>query len=71
MFITTATGTAADGEIAVAPPIPGKIVELKLDGAHQYRLNTGAFLACDESVDFTMVSQGITKRSLAIRAACS
>lgn len=61
MFITTATGTAADGEIAVAPPIPGKIVELKLDGAHQYRLNTGAFLACDESVDFTMVSQGITK----------
>lgn len=61
MFITTATGTAADGEIAVAPPIPGKIVELKLDGAHQYRLNTGAFLACDEGVDYTMVNQGITK----------
>ncbi|MDM8246708.1 TIGR00266 family protein [Collinsella tanakaei] len=61
MFITTATGTGDNGEIAVAPPIPGKIMELKIDGAHQYRLNTGAFLACDESVDYTMVNQGITK----------
>ena len=61
MFVTTATGTAPDGEIAVAPPIPGKIMELKIDDAHQYRLNTGAFLACDESVDYTMVNQGITK----------
>lgn len=61
MFVTTATGTASDGEIAVAPPIPGKIVELSVDAAHQYRLNTGAFLACDEDVDYTMVNQGITK----------
>ena len=28
MFITTATGTGDKGEIAIAPPIPGKIVEL-------------------------------------------
>lgn len=61
MFITTATGTDANGEIAVAPPIPGKIMELHVDGAHEYRLNTGAFLACDEDVDFTMVNQGISK----------
>ena len=61
MFVTTATGTSPDGEIAVAPPIPGKIVELGIDGAHQYRLNTGAFLACDEAVEYTMVNQGITK----------
>ena len=60
MFITTATGTSPDGEIAVAPPIPGKIVELSIDGDHQYRLNTGAFLACDEAVEYTMVNQGIT-----------
>ncbi len=61
MFITTATGTTDDGEIAVAPAIPGKIVELKVDAVHQYRLNTGAFLACDETVEYTMVSQGISK----------
>ena len=61
MFVTTATGTQGNGEIAVAPPIPGKIMELHVDASHQYRLNTGAFLACDETVDFTMVNQGITK----------
>ena len=61
MFVTTATGTVSGAEIAVAPSIPGKIVELAVDGAHQYRLNTGAFLACDEGVDYTMVSQGISK----------
>ena len=61
MFITTATGRQTDGEIAVAPPIPGKINELRVDGARTYRLNTGAFLACDEGVDFNMVNQGISK----------
>lgn len=61
MFITTATGTAPTGEIAVAPPVPGKIVQLPIDDVHRYRLNTGAFLACDETVEYTMVSQGISK----------
>lgn len=61
MFITTATGVAQNAEIAVAPAVPGKIVELIIDSDHRYRLNTGAFLACDESVDYTMVSQGISK----------
>lgn len=61
MFITTATGRADDGEIAIAPPIPGKIISLQIDDQHQYRLNTGAFLACDVSVDYTMVNQGISK----------
>ena len=61
MFISTATGRLADGEIAVAPPVPGKIVELKVDDGHRYRLNTGAFLACDDEVEYTMVNQGISK----------
>lgn len=61
MFITTATGTADDGEIAIAPPIPGKIVNLQVGGQQQYRLNTGAFLACDSTLDYTMVNQGISK----------
>ena len=55
MFITTATGT----EIAIAPPIPGKIVNLQVGGQQQYRLNTGAFLACDATLDYTMVNQGL------------
>lgn len=61
MFITTATGTVDDGEIAIAPPIPGKIVSLEVGGQQQYRLNTGAFLACDATLDYTMVNQGISK----------
>ncbi|MBM6905303.1 TIGR00266 family protein [Collinsella tanakaei] len=61
MFITTATGTGDKGEIAIAPPIPGKIVELVVDADRQYCLNTGAFLACDNSIESTMVNQGISK----------
>lgn len=61
MFITTATGTVDDGEIAIAPPIPGKIISLEVGGTQQYRLNTGAFLACDSTLDYTMVNQGISK----------
>lgn len=59
MFITTATGAVDDGEIAIAPPIPGKIVSLEVGGQQQYRLNTGAFLACDATLDYTMVNQGL------------
>ena len=59
MFITTATGTVDDGEIAIAPPNPGKIVNLQVGGQQQYRLNTGAFLACDATLDYTMVNQGL------------
>ena len=51
MFITMATGTSNQGVIGIAPPIPGKIHELKVGGPTQYRLNTGAFLACDQSVE--------------------
>lgn len=61
MFITTATGTVDNGEIAIAPPIPGKIVNLQVGGQQQYRLNTGAFLACDATLDYTMVNQGLSK----------
>lgn len=59
MFITTAIGTVDDGEIAIAPPIPGKIISLQVGGQQQYRLNTGAFLACDATLDYTMVNQGL------------
>lgn len=60
MFVTEATGTADDGEIGIAPSVPGKIIPLRV-GIQQYRLNTGAFLACDNSVNYKMVSQSVGK----------
>ncbi|MDY6305411.1 MAG: TIGR00266 family protein [Oribacterium sp.] len=56
MFITEARGTAQDGRIGIAPSIPGVIAKLSV-GSAQYRLNTGAFLACDDSVSYNVVSQ--------------
>lgn len=61
MFITMATGTADDGFIGIAPPIPGKIHCLSVEGNKQYRLNTGVFLACDQSVEYLMKKQDLGK----------
>ncbi|WP_279138722.1 TIGR00266 family protein [Faecalicoccus pleomorphus] len=61
MFITMATGTADDGFIGIAPPIPGKIHCLHVEGTKQYRLNTGVFLACDQSVEYLMKKQDLGK----------
>ncbi len=56
-FITTATSTADAGEIAIAPSNPGPITALPVDATHQWRLNTGAFLAADSTASYQMVSQ--------------
>lgn len=56
MFITEATGTADGGRIGIAPSVPGRIARLEV-GPNQYRLNTGAFLACDDTVSYNVVSQ--------------
>lgn len=60
VFITYATGTSNQGKIGIAPSAPGKISKLEI-GSSQYRLNTGAFLACDESVDYVMKKQDLGK----------
>ncbi|MBT9003188.1 TIGR00266 family protein, partial [Lactobacillus delbrueckii subsp. bulgaricus] len=60
MFITQATGDADGGQIGVAPAIPGEIVKLSV-GKQQYCLNTGAFLASDDSVSYKMRSQKLSK----------
>ena len=57
MFITHATGESEDAYVGAAPAIPGKIHCLHVDANKQYRLNTGAFLACDDSVEYVMKSQ--------------
>lgn len=61
VFITHATGKSSDAYIGIAPSIPGKIKCLQVGGMTQYRLNTGAFLACDMSVEYMMKSQNVGK----------
>ena len=61
MFITNAVGMSTDNKIGIAPSLPGKIYALEVEGSVQYRLNTGVFLACDDSVNYLMKSQSIDK----------
>jgi len=60
MFITTATGTRKDAKLAIAPGTPGSIRELVL-GNTQWRINDGAFLACDTSVTYNIKKQSVGK----------
>lgn len=64
IFITHAQGLSDDAFIGIAPATPGKIVSLDVGGNTQYRLNTGAFLACDNGVEYVMKSQSIGKAFL-------
>jgi uncharacterized protein (TIGR00266 family) len=59
-FITTATGQSDAARIGIAPAVPGTIAKLEV-GERQYRLNTGAFLACDETVTYEVKSQSFGK----------
>ncbi len=61
MFITEAVGQRNGAVIGIAPAIPGKVVALEVGGHKQYRLNTAAYLASDESVDYVMKKQDIGK----------
>ncbi len=56
MFITTATGTDDGGQIAIAPDVIGDIKALEC-GNRQWILNDGAFLACENSVEYEVVRQ--------------
>lgn len=56
LFITTAEGTNENGRIGIAPAVPGVIRKLEV-GERQYRLNTGSFLACDDTISYYMKKQ--------------
>lgn len=60
MFITEASAVEDDAVLGIAPAVSGKITRLSV-GQKQYRLNTGAFLACDPSVSYVMKKQSIGK----------
>ncbi|MEG0365141.1 MAG: TIGR00266 family protein [Erysipelotrichales bacterium] len=62
-FITTAIGQASDSQIGIAPTSLGDIEVIDI-GARQWRLKDGAFLACDNSVDYKTTTQGISKAVL-------
>ncbi|MTD42306.1 TIGR00266 family protein [Erwinia sp. CPCC 100877] len=58
-FITKAIGLTDSAKVALAPPTPGTIKELQV-GQQHWRLNTGSFLACDESVSYNMKRQKLS-----------
>ncbi|MGH1648158.1 TIGR00266 family protein [Enterococcus gilvus] len=58
-FISTATANSNDAMIAIAPAVPGKIFALDV-GAEHWRLNTGAFLASEEQVNYQMKRQKLS-----------
>ncbi|GCF95523.1 TIGR00266 family protein [Enterococcus florum] len=58
-FISSATALSQNAVLAVAPPTLGKIFSLDI-GQEHWRLNTGAFLACESSVAYNMVRQKLS-----------
>lgn len=58
-FISEATGQNDRAKIALAPASPGAIKEIQVGTVH-WRLNTGAFLACDSNVNYNMKRQKLS-----------
>ena len=60
MFITEVICNGASGEVAIAPEMPGSIIQLDI-GERQYRLNDSVFLAMESSVSYTLERQNLGK----------
>lgn len=60
LFVTEAKANGSSGMICIAPALPGDIMKLPV-GRKQWRLNTGAFLAKDVSIDLKMRRQKLGK----------
>ncbi len=57
-FQQTMAATNGDGDALFSPNLPGDVMILQC-GPKQYRLNDGAFLAADTTVDIKIKNQGI------------
>ena len=57
-FQQTMEATNGDGDALFSPNLPGDVMVLEC-GARQFRLNDGAFLAADTTVDIKIKNQGI------------
>lgn len=64
-FITTATGLEPEALIALAPSRIGQVREIVIGPNNHWRLNDGAFVACDYSVSYEMKRQSLGKALLA------
>jgi len=60
MFMTTATGLSDGAKLGIAPGTPGAIRELSI-GTERWRINDGAFLACDATVQYELRRQSVGK----------
>lgn len=63
MFVTEIQAPNREGIVAIAPNLPGQVVELEV-GSEQYFLSDGAFLAMDSSVNYEMHRQSLSKAFL-------
>lgn len=59
MFITEAVAEQDDAVLGIAPAVSGMITKLEV-GQRQYRLNTGAFLACTPGVGYNIKAQKLS-----------
>ena len=57
-FQQTMAATNGDGDALFSPDLPGDVMILEC-GARQFRLNDGAFLAADTTVDIKIKNQGL------------
>lgn len=62
-FMTTATGMDNGAQIGIAPAGLGDITAIEV-GATQWRLQDGAYLAADNTVDYKTTTQGLSKALL-------
>lgn len=58
-FFQQSIKCSQDGDTLLSPDLPGDILILECGGNRQYRLNDGAFLACESGVEVKAKSQGI------------
>lgn len=59
-YISKATSNSDNGKIALAPSLPGKVMELDIT-QEQWRLNTGVYLASAQTVGYNMKKQKVSK----------
>ena len=57
-FQQTMAATNGDGDALFSPNLPGDVMVLEC-GARQFRLNDGAFLAAETTLDIKIKNQGI------------
>ncbi len=61
LFLQTLKAARGAGEVFIAPSEPGDVQLIELNGANEYFVQKGGFLAAENSVNVEAVSQGFFK----------